>query len=280
MTGHPRLSGFGKDGQILPVALKIEREIAKTRSTPKQQDFWEKEIKQQKINGLRADGTATGGTVQAKVGTIRLRAGEVVAVDCWFIPSVEALRAYFGWPEALAIKAVAAIDNPPSDRSKFRELVISKLPKTLDDNGGRVALPSQDFLKRYENEPAWVGIAGMVADPAVIAAAAAILHRHMQFHPLPEIAAIRTIDVVHAVAKPPRAPQFIRDEELVVLRSPNDADGRLKVLTDYQNGQGLGSYGRQGDDGILFARQDRDGPGCVSPARSRRALHVSGARRP
>jgi hypothetical protein len=266
-----------KDGQILPVALNIERETTKRRSAPKQQDFWDKEIKQQKINGLRADGAATGGTVQAKVGTIRLRAGEVVAVDCWFIPSLEALRAYFGWPEALAIKAVAAIDNLPSDRTKFRELVISKLPKTLDDSGGRVALSSQDFLTKYENEPAWVGIAGMVADPAVIAAAAAILHRHMQFHPLPEIAAIRTIDAVHAVAKPPRAPQFIQSEELVVLRSPNNADGRLKVLTDYQNGQGLGSYGRQGDDGILFAGKiamDRDVcrqlevvAHCTSPAR-------------
>src|SRR5262249_16450973 len=142
---------------------------------------------------------------------------------------------------------------------------------------GRAALSSQAFLKRYENEPAWVGIAGMVADPAVIAAAAAILHRHMQFHPLPEIAAIRTIDVVHAVAKPPRSPQFIRNQELGVLRSPNDADGRLKVLTDYQNGQGPGSYGRQGDDGILFAGKvamDRDVcrqlevvAHCTSPAR-------------
>jgi hypothetical protein len=267
-----------KDGQILPVALNIERETTKTRGPkPKQQDFWNKEIKLQKINGQKADGTATGGTVQAKVGTIRLRAGEAIAVDCWFIPSVEALRAYFGWPEALAIKAVAVIDNPPSDRSKFRELLISKLPTTLDDTGGRVALASQEFLKRYEREPAWVGIAGLVADPAVIAAAAAILHRHLQYHPIPEIAAIRTIDVVHAVAKPPRAPQFLEGKDLVVLRSPNNVDGRLKVLGDYLSGQGAGPYGLQGDDGILFAgkvamdrnvcRQLEVVAHCTSPAR-------------
>lgn len=267
-----------KDRKILPVALNIERETAKTRDPqPEQQDFWDKEIKQQKINGQTADGTAAGGTVQARVATIRLRAGESVAVDCWFIPSLESLRAYFGWPEALAIKAAAGIDSLPSDRSKFRDLLISKLPKTLGADGKPVALPSQDFLKRYETESAWVGIAGIVADPAVIAAAAAVLHRHMQFHPVPEISAIRTIDVVHAVAKPPSAPQFIEDEELVVLRSPNNVDERLKVLTDYQSAQGAGSSGQEGDDGILFAgkvamdrnvcRQLEVVAYCTSPAR-------------
>lgn len=267
-----------KERQIIPVAINIERETKVVRSPqPKQQEFWDQDVKQHRINGLKLDGTANGGTVLAKVATLRLRAGEAVAIDCWFIPSVEVLRAFFGWPEALAVKAAAGIGKPPTDKNEFRERVISELPKALDADGKPVSLPSEEFLKCYQSEPAWAGIAGMVADPAVIAAAAQILHRHLQFHPVPEISAIRTIDVVHAVAKPPLAPQFLESEDLVVLRTPNDVAGRLKVLADHQSGQGPDPAGQEGDDGILFAgkiqmdrnvcRQLEVVAYCTSPAR-------------
>ncbi|MCP3399891.1 hypothetical protein [Bradyrhizobium sp. CCGB20] len=260
--GVPRVFDIrAKDGSVLPVALKIKRDRNAPRSgDPTQEDFWEGKITAQNINGNAMEGTIAGGSVQARMATLQLRAGESVEIDCWFVPSPEKLRAYFGWPEALAVKAAADIGAPiDNDRAAYRKLMINKLKDVL--NGDLKEAEVGKLLEDYKSDPAWVGLAGKMADPAAVAAANKILYAYLLKQPLPEISSVRTIDAVHAVALPPRLP--LLQSDFALLRSPSKDEDRQKVLEGYTPGDAATAkyFGNEGDDGIVFVgsvQMDRD----------------------
>jgi hypothetical protein len=282
----------------VPVAVRIkaERSLRNASGAVGQNDFWEDKDVKRSVNGNDWKGGAAGTKINAHAPTLVLHAGEAVDFDCWFVPSVAQLRRYFDWPETLAIKASVEGKISTDKLADYRNALIEKLydilaaPKASEgkqDDGEKekaakarqkaIADLKRKLPENYDKKSPWVGFANMLADPAAVAIAANILHDHMMQFPIPEIAAIRTIDAVHAIARPPRAPKF---DELAVLRAPSDESARLKVLlavsTALQSGEPI-PKGRRGDDGIAFvgtAGLDRDTcrqlevrAHCVSPAR-------------
>lgn len=299
-TDAPGAGYFGGDRRIFrvlnqsgsrvkPVALQIERldvEREESQVPLRQRDFWFGNNRDGYVNGKDIENNRSSGRMFATVSTLRLAPGEAVDVDCWFVPSIAKLRAFFDWPETLAVKAAAETEaeGVALDDQNFRKTAIEKLPLSLGkkvDEQPALKGAIQDVLKLYKDVEAWVGLGGKIADPAVIAAAAEILHRHMLSYPIPEIAAIRTIEIVHAVARPPRAPEFLprgsqdTTPPIQVLRVPSTDQEQLDAL----NGSAMAEpYGKRGYDGIAFAgfvKMDRDScrqleilAHCVSPARA------------
>lgn len=289
---------FDMASGVVPVAIRIraERSLRKAGGAVEQNDFWEDKDAKRSVNGNDWKGGAAGTKINAHVPTLVLHAGEAVDLDCWFVPSREQLRRYFDWPETLAIKASVNDKVPTTNLADYRKALIERLYDILvapmpsdgeqDDSAKEKAAKAKQkaiadlkakLPENYDKQSPWVGFANMLADPAAVAIAAIILHDHMLQFPIPEIAAIRTIDAVHAVAQPPRAPKL---GELAVLRAPSDEPARLKVLnavsTALEKGEPVPT-GRRGDDGIAFvgtAGLDRDTcrqleirAHCVSPAR-------------
>ncbi|MHC4050135.1 hypothetical protein [Bradyrhizobium sp. 25ACV] len=294
---------FDVTSGVMPVAIRIRAEW-KLRAVVggknlAQKDFWENARDKRAIDGNAWKGDGGGAKLMAHVPTLVLHAGEAVDLDCWFVPSVEQLRSYFDWPETLAVKASVDGKIPTGKLADYRNALIEKLydmltpsladESKLDDKAKQKAKDEtaekkqkaiaglKKSLARYDDKSPWAGFANMLADPAAIAVAAELLHDHMMQFPIPEISAIRTIDAVHAIAQPPRAPQL---GALEVVRTPSDDPGRLTALKAVSDAVEKGDpipKGNRGDDGISFvgtAGMDRDTcrqleirAHCVSPAR-------------
>jgi hypothetical protein len=260
--GIPRRFSIREAGRVLPVAITMKKDPRGIRTAqPTQDDFWEGKAGDniRRISGRRRDVGEAAGTMRAQLGTIHLRQGEAVDVDCWLVPSVEKLRAYFAWPEALAVKAAHEAGPQSGGEAAYRNRLFAELKKLLGNEFAEDAVLAK-IRDRYQGQPAWVGPAGVMADPAAVAAAAQILHQHMLRRPLPEISGVRTIDFVHAVASPQRLPEFVRSGAFMALRTKSDQAARLTVLKDAQVGK-YQRFGARGDDGIVLAgnvRMDRD----------------------
>jgi hypothetical protein len=275
--------------RVKPVVLEIARlaqrpESAKPGDALRQKDFWAGNPRDGYVNGTDIAKNKAPARMFASVATLRLAPGEAVDVDCWFVPSIAKLRAFFDWPETLAVQAAvdAEAASAPPGSADFRTKAIDNLAFRLGKNlGGLPKLKAaiEAVLKSHAGIEAWVGLGGKVADPVVIAAAAEILHDHMQRYPIPELAAIRTIEVVHAVARPPRLPEFdvsaTGRPSIQVLRVPSADKPQLDALLGSAVAEPLG---RRGYGGIAFAgsvKMDRDTcrqleilAHCVSPARA------------
>lgn len=294
---------FDVTSGVMPVAIRIRAE-RKLRAVVggknfAQKDFWENASDKRAIDGNAWKGDGGGTKLMAHVPTLVLHAGEAVDLDCWFVPSVEQLRGYFDWPETLAVKASVDGNIPTGKLADYRNALIEKLydmltpspvdESKLDDKAKQKAKDEaakkkqkaiaglKKSLARYDDKSPWAGFANMLVDPAAIAVAAELLHDHMMQFPIPEISAIRTIDAVHAIAQPPRAPKL---GALEVVRTPSDDPGRLRALEAVSKAMAEGKSippGDRGDDGISFvgtAGMDRDTcrqleirAHCVSPAR-------------
>lgn len=243
-------------GAIRATVVKFERALkGKRPATPQKKDFWI-EGKQAFVDGKQIHDKTKSGAMAANLLTLRIHAGEDLAVDCWFAPSVEKLRAYFAWPE------VAAVEAAYSATAQTREAIIEALCGAVGGKPGAdpgLDKAKRDALARYGLEPAWVGAAGQVADPATIAVAAKILHDHLTSRgPIPEISAVRVVHATHAVARPTSAPAFRVDGRFMALRckslSREDALKDLPSWSDpkFEKAAEERRFGAHGDDGVVF----------------------------
>lgn len=239
-----------RGGKMPIVALRIEKAAARDprvlQRKPQQADFWDKRREASRfghINGEGFDRANGPGAVEARIETLRLAPGESVDVDCWFVPSVAELLADWALPETLVALATAEAEREGNGEATPIKMLKKKL-------GYADAIPASDWGK-YAEQPAWIGLGGQEIDPELVAVAAELVHRHMLTKPLPEISAVRTIDVVHAVARPPRPPRF--EGQLALLRADNTPERRKDVL--------LGEASRPGEDGVVatgLVLMDRD----------------------
>jgi hypothetical protein len=281
---------------VMPVAIRIkaERSLREASRAVEQNDFWEARDAKRDVGSNEWKADAVGTKIKAHTPTLVLHAGEAVDLDCWFVPSLEQLRRYFDWPETLAVKASVDDKIPTGKLVDYRNALIENLynilaaPKPSEGEQDNKAIEKAAKAKQkaiadlkaklpenYDKKMPWVGFANLLADPAAVAIAANILYDHMMQFPIPEIAAIRTIDAVHAIAYPPRPPRLPerKEDEIAVLRAPSDQQKRLDVLGDLKKA----GKGKRGDDGIAFSGfvfMDRDTcrqleirAHCVSPAR-------------
>jgi hypothetical protein len=226
----------GKRTEPLPVKLVFkQRPGLRADGLVTQQSFWEKDQGALgQISDVAELSAVSGATIAGLSGVILLYPGESVDVDCWYAPYPENLRAYWEWPETMAaMKGQEVAPDPASTRKRYLEDIMRKLHAPLPDPAAPAPAPvvppttlpqaSSKLLDGYLAQPGWVGFGGLPVFPAIVAEAARMMEAHLLKAPIPEIAAVRTIDAVHAVAKPPRAPRFDVQSKLEVFRSRTDS---------------------------------------------------------
>ena len=139
----------------------------------------------------------------AQTVKVTLHPGEHFKIDLWCVPSEAQLAGWFDAIETLSIHAFAqaAAAAPPTDFEKavagLAQLVGRDAAQTVAgfDVGAAVATK-------------WYGPSGIPAGGAGIKPTAKLVREFMRKSPLPDIAAVQTIDAVHAVDRPVVAPKF------------------------------------------------------------------------
>lgn len=272
--------------KILPVALQaVVRATAPAPDTrPTQAHF----LALDPAPKLIGDGKSlSNGKLKARVATLSLGAGESVEVDLWYAPSHLYLCRYFDAPETLAALVLHGRTFARDKRETCCAQVLTALRAVQTEFGttqsakepkGLLAAMLAAYDKYQASSkvaPHWIGADDLAIDPLVLALVAAALHAAMLERPVPEIAAVRTLGAVFAVAKPPRAPLFNLAGK--AMRAYRTTDGRRK---DDQKGlmEGKPPHAISGDDTFILSGDilfDRDTcrqievvAECVSPGRN------------
>jgi hypothetical protein len=133
---------------------------------------------------------------------LALAPGEEFELDMWFVPSPKDLARKFAITESLATFATReAGTSAKFDIAGLVTKIEQVLPKDL-------AADFATLVDQIENpSDGFVAPEGIIGpSPAVLNALASCLHDLMARAPVPEIAAITRIDLVHAVNRPAKAP--------------------------------------------------------------------------
>jgi hypothetical protein len=213
----------------LPVAIEFVRKDEVRSAQPKQEDFFVR------FNGKLyeerfADGNKLTkikkGAGKALVLTIELYQGEHIAVDCWFAPTEDRLRQLFDIPETIATLTDNLVDETTA---------LAAIEQALNLNAGAMSsLPKPKGRDRY-----WVTSAGLPVRWRIVAAAAACFAKELRRKPIPQLAAVRTIDAVHAV-KEAREPYFdtpLSTGKVLALTRYNVELDQARGQDDTANGQ-------------------------------------------
>ncbi|MBY0613394.1 MAG: hypothetical protein K2P80_14540 [Beijerinckiaceae bacterium] len=235
-----------------------------------------------------SDGPFSGGIPVQRV-KVRLYRGEHVAADCWFAPRASTLRSWFDLAETI-VAAQVAIDPAElavaaSLDSKFDD---GRSPASISKRLGVFEALSKKLVE--ENEAAkkkgekpkpdpmaqrWIAAAGIEVGARHVAAVADVLGERLRARPVPQLAGLATVEAVHAVKEPVRAPAFdrsannpawTRDEKVLALtryevRVSNDmSDPRRKLLEgygmDHEPGRPISGWPeepKEGATGLLLA---------------------------
>jgi hypothetical protein len=191
---------------------------------------------------------------------VSLHPGEHFKIDLWCVPSQAQLTGWFDAIETLSIHAFAqpAAAALPSDFEK----AVAGLTQLV---GGDVhPTVAAGFDVGAAAATKWYGPSGISTGGVGIKPAAKLVRDFMLKSPLPDIAAVQTIDAVHAVDKPVVAPKFpfpapdSKKSSLttVVLARVDPAD-REKQLTAAPANWDLSSWGTtsEGLSKVVFGGQ-------------------------
>lgn len=140
--------------------------------------------------------------------------GEHIAADRWLVPTEAKLRAWFDLPETIA--ALANLDADADDG-----MVLQAIEKRLQVPAGTLTTVSLTANERAIDRT-WIGSAGLPVRWTVVASIARYLSHELRRKPIPQLAAVRSLDAVHAIRKPVK-PQF----------GPLLANGKVLALTRY-----------------------------------------------
>ena len=140
----------------------------------------------------------------ATIVEVLLAPGEHVAIDVWCVPDATRLAAIFDAIESVALCATGAAAPGLAATDACLAGLAIKL--------GTPAPPPPS------NGRAWCGGAGVPATTGGVMAAAKLVHDHMAGLPLPDVAAVRTIDCLNVVDQPRRRPSFAVPPNVTGLR--------------------------------------------------------------
>lgn len=159
----------------------------------------------------RIDSTMIGrGKVPAVSARIELAPGEEFELDTWCVPSVEQLDRWFDIVETSAMLAIIKQCIAAPDNSLSADQACSAGLATL--LGSSEALQFDRLLREYgaiarEDNECSIG-ALPIPGPQMRREIAEKLHAYMRKRPIPEIAAVQTVRIAHAVGTPNFAPAF------------------------------------------------------------------------
>lgn len=214
-ASHRTIPGSGRTRRypdVTPVVIEVRADTARIpRVNPALTDILEKQ--------RRATPVDSGGTMSSRGDhsgwhvIANLASGESYLLDVWSVPSAENLARSFSLVQALGIYAALSgkagqpaglPDVLPGLQRLLGQRLYVDLRRYLLDEGilGANALadaPTSSF----------VGPGGHVAPPKpVLLALARVLHDLMKTRPLPEISAVRTMEITHATNRPARPPRL------------------------------------------------------------------------
>lgn len=181
----------------LPVVIEFVRKDQERSATPQQADFFVrpngKFYEERFADGDKLTKNKKA-AVKVLVVTIELYRGEHIAVDCWFAPTEDRLRQLFDIPETLATLTDNLVDEAKA---------VAAIERSLNLKAGAMS----SLPKPKGRDRSWVASAGLPVRWRIVAAAAALLANELRRKPIPQLAAVRTIDAVHAV-RVARKPEF------------------------------------------------------------------------
>ena len=165
----------------------------------------------------------TIGQVPARQVTIELTAGEEYEADVWCVPTVDHLDAWFDVVETASM--VAIVNHCLSDAGAFKDAdaACRRGLATLLGPARRTGAWPTEFAHFYRilNEAGADRLQSRSCTVGGLLAAngdlrrglAETIHRYMLRRPIPEIAAVRTLRLAHAVSAPNYRPEFLpRDD--------------------------------------------------------------------
>lgn len=187
---------------------------------------------------------------RVRVVTVELSFGEYVELDIWCVPSAKQLEGWFDAIESIVVAATAHGLQPTGvDRDRACVAGLEKLtgfsPESL--RAFLSAAPAHD------RGASGCGPAGQDAAKSGVRCAADIVRDFLLRRPLPDIAAVSTVEALHALDRPARAPAFVAEgvpEAINVARvgaSRRESEGLLN-----ETGRKDPSDTDEGKTGMLF----------------------------
>lgn len=275
--GAPLEIPFYGSGASFPDAIPIVLDIKAVRTVrgaePTQADIVKAVGSEPVGYDDRTGRSGFGSGRRVRVVSIELRLGEHVELDVWCVPSADQLLGWFDAVESMAVMATAlGLQSTGLDRERACVAGLEKLAGSSPESirAFFAAAPAQN------PGASWCGPAGQAPPKGGVRCAADIVHDFLLWRPLPDIAAVSTVEALHAVDRPVRAPAFMPERapeainvaRVSALRSEREAllkEPDRKVPSDKDEGK----------TGMLFrgsVQVDRDTTAslelralCVSP---------------
>ncbi len=202
--------------RLVPAVLDVQADTRLTpRANPKLDDILSKPR-----NGIfiETGGRSPGDPVNERVWRIvaRLAPGESYLLDVWSVPSAEKLARNFSLLQMLGIycslngEASSHVDVTgilAGLRTLMGETLYDKMQAALAKVPDAL---TEESLKAAASQSSFVGPGGHLAPPKpILTCLAEIIHQLMKTRPLPEIAAVRTLEITHATNRPVRPPVLV-----------------------------------------------------------------------
>ncbi|MDX0408240.1 hypothetical protein GOL82_26370 [Sinorhizobium medicae] len=178
-----------------PVVVTVRRAAHRpTNALPKQSDIFAGSARPVRLDPSRDNIASPGAGGEAREITLRLAPGDEFEVDCWYVPTVGSLATRFSVIQSMAILAGAKANESGATADQQST---AGLPNILGEAlAGKYA---PNTKKPLDREPALVGPGGFAAPSnAFMMGLAELVEGVLVKRPVPEIAAVTTLEAVHA----------------------------------------------------------------------------------
>lgn len=193
---HGKVGKGGSYPNAAPVVVTVERAQHRlTNALPKQRDIFAGDAQSVSLDPWGDNIASPHPVGEAREIKLRLAPGDEFEVDCWHVPTLGSLATKFSVIQSMAILASARSGEAPGADAEKRST--TGLVKILGEAlAGKYAPSAKNPL---DCEPALVGPGGFaVPSHAFMMGLAELVEGVLVKRPIPEIAAVTTLEAVHA----------------------------------------------------------------------------------